>query len=284
MPALDGSNLGGGGPSPDAISLASKLPLVRVVVPPSDPRKGREVEDVLRTGIIRASHKSARSRDVERRLGAPDAIYFHAGRTHPEYGHVALVLAPLSDSAAAQEATPFGLGGLLCDGVKDTHTQGGCISPIAHEPEATQAAFYADSNWSSDWRMSAAHFLDIYFLGRLRDYFRDAATSKPSRPDPDKIYSDPANTDWRTWTMEVRVPKGDLDLNPLLDADRLLYWAIDEHLGSTLEILATSGGRSLANEYPFYSRLLTMSNRRIISMNEDVFLAVDKTVEQYCFR
>src|SRR4051812_39531628 len=43
---------------PKAAAFVAKLPLVRVVVPHRDPRKGLETDDVLRDGKLSPSHKS----------------------------------------------------------------------------------------------------------------------------------------------------------------------------------------------------------------------------------
>lgn len=141
-----------------------------MVVPGTDPRKTQETDDVLRDGKILLSHKSSCAAAGERRLGAADGVYFHAGRTHPAYGKVALVFRPLAEEDRA-EVTPFGLGALLCRGNGDIHDQRRCVVPVAHLPDPEQAAFVAASTWRSDWRDHAPHFVAAYFGSELDAYF-----------------------------------------------------------------------------------------------------------------
>jgi hypothetical protein len=105
--------------------MANKLPLVRVAVPSDLPaRKDVEINDVLIEGRLLRSHKSDRSKEIECKLEVSDSLYFHAGRPHHEYGTAVFVL---RNACADEEATPFGLGGLLC------RCSGpcSCLQPIA---------------------------------------------------------------------------------------------------------------------------------------------------------
>src|SRR5687768_16440710 len=95
-------------PASGAISMS--MPLVRVVVPNND-RGPAEILDVFAHGILRKAHKSAHSRKLELDLGTADSLYFHAGRTHPQYGLAVIVI---QDCPKPVEVTPFGLGGLCC--------------------------------------------------------------------------------------------------------------------------------------------------------------------------
>jgi hypothetical protein len=214
---------------PAAAALLAKLPLVRVVVPVG--RKKMETEDVLRDGKLLPTHKSPSAADKERRLAGTDSVYFHAGRTHPAYGKVALVFHPLDEEARA-EVTPFGLGGLLCDKPEGNgHPQPPeCVLPVSHLEESEQAAFVKDSTWTSSWRERAGHFLAAYFASDLDAYFALADSGRPRRLDPAGVFhSKTGSRDWRAWTFEVRIA-GEIDLHRVLDAGRVMMWAMDEEL------------------------------------------------------
>jgi hypothetical protein len=264
---------------PAAITFVAKLPLVRVVVPGAPVRKNQETDDVLRDGKILPSHKSTFAADGERRLGAADGVYFHAGRTHPAYGKVALVFRPLAEENRA-EVTPFGLGALLCPGNGDIHDQRRCVVPVAHLSEPEQAAFVAASTWRSDWRDQAPHFVAAYFGSELDAYFATEAVGRPTRLDPAGVF-DPTtgSLDWRAWTFEVRIA-AEVDLHRVLDSGRVMMWAMEEQLYNELVLRTANAG-----EPPWWFSKLQKQGRRISRPNasfEDVLMAVDAEVKQAC--
>ncbi len=201
----------------EACRLAQRLPLVRVVVPrpATHPRHNVEIEDVLDRGLARVEHRGGESRRTETELRATPGVYFHAGRTHPDYGDMALALAPFDCKA---EATPFGLGGLAC---KADCPAIQCIRPVGHAANALQCAFVAASVWADDWRRHVALYLATYFSDFDR-YFQN---------DPPALYPAVArSTDWRAWTVEVRVLGEDVDLAQALSRNQVLIWAMTDDL------------------------------------------------------
>lgn len=205
--------------------VAKKLPLVRVVIPRTDPKRRREeISDVLIHGDLRRTHKSDRSRDIERRLHVPESLYFHAGRPHEDYGDAIFIIEDTANGVEV-EATPFGLGQLLCGKKTDMHKQGRCLAPISHEDDCKQRLFVRGSIWKADWRDRAAQYLALYFGSDPSRYFMEGDKGKPQKHDPDCIYSNDDNKDWRSWRIEVRV-LGDISLFDVLARKQLLFWAM----------------------------------------------------------
>ncbi len=143
-----------------ATLVADRLPLVRVVVAQQPPRHQSELADVLSDGLLKPIHKSNSSRDREIRLGAPDLLYFHAGRTHPDYGAMVFVIEDLP--SPPDVVTPFGLGGLLC---ARTHPPDAlhCVMPVSHQEEGLQRAFYQASRFTAALAQSWCSFLVVLF-------------------------------------------------------------------------------------------------------------------------
>lgn len=215
--------------------VAKKLPLVRVVIPRTDPKRRREeISDVLIHGDLRRTHKSARSRDIERRLQLPESLYFHAGRPHEDYGDAIFIIEDTANGVEV-EATPFGLGQLLCEKKTDMHTQGRCLAPISHEDDFKQRLFVQGSIWKADWRDRAAQYLALYFGSDPSRYFMEGDKGKPKKHDPDCIYSNDDNKDWRSWSIEVRV-LGDISLFDVLARKRLLFWAMKKKVVSEIAV------------------------------------------------
>jgi hypothetical protein len=263
---------------PAATAFVAKLPLVRVVVP--DTRKARETDDALRDGRLLPGHKSRASADGERRLGAADGLYFHAGRTHPAYGKVALVLHPLDEEDQA-EVTPFGLGGLLCTNSGAQHDrERSCVMPVAHFEESEQAAFVAASTWRRAWRDQAAQFLAAYFGSDMDAYFAAEDLGRPTRLDPAGVFHPATGSrDWRAWTFEVRIT-AEIDLHRVLDSGRVMMWAMEEHLYNEV------AERAAHVEAPWwFSKLVDRRVRRIATPDapfEGVLEDVDAEVKRVC--
>jgi hypothetical protein len=265
----------------DAVAFVAKLPLVRVVVP-EGPRKGMETDDTLRDGKLLPRHKSNNARDQERRLAAADGVYFHAGRTHPAYGKVALVLHPLEEEEHA-EVTPFGLGGLLCkpEDREDHEQKRSCILPVSHREEAEQVAFVAASTWRSRWREQdqAPQFIAAYFGSDLGAYFAADDTGRPGRLDPAGVFDSTAGSrDWRAWTFEVRIA-AEIDLHRVLDSGRVMMWAMERQFYEDLFQRVARAG-----EPPWwFSKLMRSRIPRIIGRPiERVLKAVDVEVKKAC--
>ncbi|MEZ4409661.1 MAG: hypothetical protein R3A52_24795 [Polyangiales bacterium] len=244
--------LGGLGDAPEwyrarlaeAQTFAVRLPLVRVGVPASGARYQTEFDDLLDVGVLRATHKSPRSRAIEERLGATDALYLHAGRGHPAYGTCVFVLADVDGA----EASPGGLGSLLCErgaSVDDGEVHDGCLAPIAHCDEASQRRYYVETTWRGVWRAPAGCFIAGYFgdvaRGGFSSYFHEGDDGRPHHPDPYGVFTNPKVTDWRAWTLEVRVA-GDVDLHRALDEDRLLAWGMTDDLRRRADERLADGG------------------------------------------
>jgi hypothetical protein len=267
---------------PAAAAFVAKLPLVRVVVPHVEPRKGTETDDTLRYGRILPRHKSLASAESERKLGAADGIYFHGGRTHPAYGKVALVLYPLDQEAQA-EVTPFGLGGLLCKGSGEHHDARHCVAPVAHLSEPEQAAYVAASTWRSGWRApdQAARFIAAYFGADLGAYFSAEDAGRPTRLDPAGVFHPTTGCrDWRAWTFEVRIA-AEIDLFRVLDSGRVMMWAMDD------ELFAELIQRQPAPLEPSWwlAKLMQTEVRRIAwpeASFEDLLMTVDREVKKAC--
>lgn len=270
-----------------ARSFADRLPLVRVVVPePSNEERAQreqtQIEDVLRKGLLRPAHESKNTHAMAKRLEVDPSLYFHAGRTHPQYGKLALVFRRLPQDDAV-DATPFGLGGLLCNKAWPGHVQGECTSPVAHDAEAAQIEFVSDSRWTSAWRDQAAHFLAAYFGDGLERYFLPGAAGKPNRPDPAGIYTDAWSRDWRSWTIEVRITQ-EVDLFQVLASGDLEAWAIDGQLETWLE----QNVRATGAVYPWWEALLKVAKDRRIEAPglgvEAAFAEIDREVKDRCLR
>lgn len=209
-----------------SLDVASRLPLVRVVMRPEEPRPS-EREDVFLLGVLRPSHKSRGSREVETALGWGDALYFHLGRPDPAYGAIVLVFQelPTPQAGARQnEATPFALGQLGCS--EERHIEWrdkNCLQPIAHEPLRIQRAFLEASNWVGEFKPHVARFLDRYFAPDYSKYFQDYPQGRPTVRDPDGVFSHPNNRSWHGWTVEVRA-FGEVDLHAALELGLIRAW------------------------------------------------------------
>ena len=73
-----------------------------------------------------------------------------------------------SCSAGLQRRTgprsrPSGSVAYFAPGTGDVYLQRRCVTPVAHLPDADQAAFVAASTWKGDWRDHAPHFIAAYF-------------------------------------------------------------------------------------------------------------------------
>jgi len=234
---------------PKAKKVAELLPLVRVAVPGAAPRREEELGDLLKLGLLKLTHKSPRARGKEERLQAPDSLYFHAGRTHPDYGDFVVALeGPLEK----WEASPSGLGSLLCDQEPHdpTEVHEGCLAPVAHRPLEQQQYHYKNNNWTEDWCSKAGGFLATYFgQNGLARYFAPGEEGRPDLDDPDQIFHNHNVKDWRAWTIEVRATT-DVDLGTALDQRTLLWWGISQKLRREIERRTRDG-----EEFSFYERL-----------------------------
>lgn len=235
---------------PRARIAAGKLPLVRVVVPRTDPRQLVEVLAVFQAGRLGRDHKSPKAREKEEQLGVADSLYFHAGRPHPDYGRAVIVL---RQSRGPEEATPFGIGQLECDS-GTLCSKGACLKPVAHKSRLEQQTFVSGSTWRGEWRKCAGHYLAAYFGDDLLGYFRSGPTARPKYPDPEAIYSNPANIDWRSWTVEVRV-LNDINLIEAIAVGDVLLWGLEEDLENWIQQRILDEGRSLSEVFPVLAAL-----------------------------
>jgi hypothetical protein len=273
---------------PAAQAFARKLPLVRVAVPDAsgtpghaerELREATQIEDIFRLGRLKPGHESANAHAIAGKLGVGPSLYVHGGRTHPDYGGLALVFSGLPGDESA-DVTPFGLGGLLCPASGPLHDQGKCTSPVAHDDEAEQRAFVAASRWISGWREPAGRFLAMYFGTALDRYFLPGADGKPERADPAGIHADPHTRDWRSWTFEVRLT-GEIDLFDVLARGGLQAWAIDKELERRLDRETATTGAS----YPWWNELRRTSRLRVqanASGAAELFAQVDGEVRDRC--
>ncbi len=266
---------------PAATEFARRVPLVRVVIPGRKDREETEIDDVLKQGRLRTTHQSQASAQLEDELNVRRSLYFHAGRTHPDYGKMVLVFRPM-DEEAKGEATPFGIGGLLCTRTGPYHAAGQCTSPVAHDPKQDQVAFVADSCWATDWREKAAHFLAAFFSPSLDCYFLPADQGKPRRADGAGIYSDAHSRDWRSWTIEVRLLE-DVELTLVLRRDGVQAWAMDEQLEDRLRQRAQATGVM----FPWWEELMRSQARRVAAAGAtiaELFKQIDEEVKDQCLR
>jgi hypothetical protein len=259
--------------------IAERIPLVRVIVPTND-RGPLEVHDIFSDGVLRRSHKSDHSRLLEQELGAGDGLYFHAGRTHPQYGRAVFVIA---DSPVHAEVTPFGLGGLCCPNNNSSplHADGSCISPVAHLERSIQRGFVLGSTWRDDWRARVGQYLAWYFGSTPSRYFLDGSASRPSRPDPEGIFIEPRNRDWRIWTAEVRI-LDDLLIRAIIDQGALLFWGVHSSVEQELKRNAYTRRMSMQTLYPIWIMLprdLRVPVERV--PGTDRFGAVDRAILGY---
>lgn len=238
---------------PGASRLSQAMPLVRVAIPhPLRERHKLEWVDVLQHGRLRVEHKSGRSRSVEVNLGAPDSLYFHGGRAHPDYGTMVFILAGLPETHEC-EASPSGLGTLSCTSgsALDDAVSHGCLAPVSHWHPDDQRRYYRQSTWKGAWRPSAAKFLAGYFGAKgVEAYFAHGEAGRPDRADPAGVFHNPSVCDWRAWTIEVRCMR-DLDLYAALREGTLLAWGISSNLRRLAETRLVEHG----DELPFYEAL-----------------------------
>jgi hypothetical protein len=235
-----------------AITMAMLLPLVRVTIClNSPPRAKQEERDVFQDGKFLREHKSPGSARKEALFNIPGCVYFHAGRALSAYGKAAFVFKNLTVDV---EATPFGLGGLDCSGDPQMHADGGCMSPIAHQSLDKRLEFLRDSTWKNDWREKAGQFLAYYFQAELQRYFRELPDCIPIKEDPEGIYHDPSNKDWRSWTIEVRA-QDDIDILAAIERNQLLWWFVLPHLEEDLENVVISSGIPMQELFPLMARL-----------------------------
>lgn len=233
---------------PNAKRAAKRLPLVRVAVSFSPARRDKETMDVLCDGWLKRAHKSPDSSAIEHEFSVANSLYFHGGRSHPDYGYVIVVI---SNTNEPMDATPFGLGGLQCDGAGTTkHDEGQCLRPVSHYTDiAKKKTFVHDSLWNADWRARTGEYLALYFGHDLSAYFARMGRGKPNRPDPEGIYSSPDNKDWRGWSVEVRVHT-DMNLFDVLHSGHLICWAIDHPYEEDLRREALKKKIPLPRLYP----------------------------------
>jgi len=261
---------------PRARRMAQILPLVRVFIPHNEPRLTDELHDLLIDGDLKRSHKSGDSSKKEIRLQVRDSLYFHAGRTHPDYGHAVLVF---KDLRGAVEVTPFGIGGLDCPSYGPDHAAGKCVSPIAHIELSKQSDFVHDSTWAEKWRDRASEFLAAFFGDRLDKYFYPEDSGRPTRPDPERIFVAPDNRDWRSWTIELR-KLDDLHVRAALQADLILIWALDEHVENLIDETVQDTGTPKTDLFPFLTELPEhLRLDRTATDAKSLFAAVDATVK-----
>lgn len=264
----------------NAEKLALRLPLVRVVLSRDPVRRVDEIADVFERGHLRTEHRGKGTRSIEAALGVGPFLYFHGGRTHPTYGDAVFVIA----DADGVEATPFGLGGLCCDGPGTSlHDQRSCVSPIAHEEVGTQSDFVRASTWTTDWRANASDYLALYFATDLRTYFSESSSSKPSISDPELVYDDSGNEDWRAWTIEIRA-RVDVNLFDHARAKRILWWGIPDWLEDTIFHRTLTERRTREELYPLLAQL---QSDRQISVTDPLgitdFRAVDTQIQEFLF-
>jgi hypothetical protein len=144
--------------------------------------------------------------------------------------------------------------GLMCNATSQEHADGKCLAPVSHAPPAAQATFVAASTWPEPWRTSARDFLAAYFAKDLSLYFAPNDKGRPDRSDPEAIYQNAANRDWRSWSIEVRVLE-DLNILDALSTGTLLWWALDPPIEQDMLQDAIAQGTPLGNLYPMLIRL-----------------------------
>ncbi len=271
-----------------AQKMARAMPLVRVVVPSPDggklevlERHEKQLVDVFRDGILRVDHESDGSREKEDKLGAARSLYFHAGRTHPIYGTAVFVL--LEEHGQALEASPFGLGALLCEqgqtGDERVHDPG-CLAPASHDDIDDQKRLYETNAWRDPWRVKFKTFLASYFgKASIDRYFAYDVAGRPDLAGPRAIYQNPRQKDWRAWTVEVRATET-FDLNKALDDGRLLAWALSRRCRMAI----ADGIENKRQTFPFFDRLnASKENKFLAGDTEDprtLFTQVDFWVRE----
>ena len=133
------------------------------------------------------------------------------------------------------------------------HDQGRCSAPTCHEPYSAQAAFVRDSTWGDDWREQASKFLALYFGDDPGRYFSPDAEGKPRRTDPDGLYSETRNVDWRTWTIEIQAYE-DVRLFDLARTGQIRHWGLNPKLRNYMNDLAIDSG-DLYERFPLLAQL-----------------------------
>ena len=129
-------------------------------------------------------------------MGVSPSAYYCAGRAHPDFGCVALAFSAECESTHTGSASPFDTGGLLHPrklvGIRLVPTDG----------ETERVEYVRGSQIALDaWREVFACVLAAYFPADL-DYWN----GKPRPCDPEGLYE--LNTDWRSWTFEIRFYEG----------------------------------------------------------------------------
>jgi hypothetical protein len=136
------------------------------------------------------------TRHSESLLGLSPSAYFYAGRAHPSFGSVALAFAPSCQDTHTGSVTPFDTGGLLHPKRRIS------VRLIPTDGEAERVQYGQSSEIRLDqWRDVFARVLAAHFVSEL-DYWR----GRPLPFDPEGLYE--LNSDWRSWTFEVRFYEG----------------------------------------------------------------------------
>ena len=164
------------------------------------------------------------TRDTEDAYLLGRCLYFYAGRAYPSVGGAAMAFTAPCEQSHTGSVTPFDTGGMFKELIH--------INSAKDTPDGRRD-FVRDSIIElQGWRSAFTEYLAAYF-NQPADYWY----GRPSRPDPEGVFSDPLNT-WRSWVFEVRFREG----HKILDraawcASRDLYQSLLE----AVEVMPVDG-------------------------------------------
>ena len=171
------------------------------------------------------------TRRAENLMGIPPSAYFYAGRAHPDFGCVALAFSAACEGAHDGSASPFDTGGL----VHPRRFVGVRLVPTDGEVERVEYGRNSQIPLNQ-WRNVFARVLAAYFPANI-DYWN----GKPRPCDPEGLYE--LNTDWRSWTFEIRFYEGQ-------SIHERAAWCADEPTMETLRRLLDAQGPTPPGDPP----------------------------------
>ncbi len=178
---------------PDSTNAANKISLVHV---------DHRLVELIQTPpheipTSQSGRDSSNTRRVERLLGLPPSVYFYAGRACPDFGNTAFAFGPECEKDRDGSASPFDTGGLLSN---PPHLM---IDLSPHDDSEDQRVKFGQDSVLDlqEWRTTFGRFLAAFFRKNV-DYWHE----RPSQTDPERLFE--LNSDWRTWTFEIRFSEG----------------------------------------------------------------------------
>jgi hypothetical protein len=199
------------------------------------------------------------TRIAEEKLELKPSIYFYAGRVFPDVGDFVIALKQSYESKHSGEATPFDTGGFFWEHIK---------SNLLNYPEKLE--FVKKSTYRlKEWRNSFKMFWAAYFK-ELSDYWND----RPWKDDPEEIFLEKNNNEWRAWTFEIRLH------DPVNIFSEVEKWCISDGDFNYLREQSESSSEELSLEFKkLMKRLLKFDYNIREDMDQDPNRKMEKWVK-----